>query len=110
MDIEKLIECIKKRLLMFIRELNFDYLSHFLSGFLCYSMSIQEINNIDKIFKQEFHNWAKKWIEKNKNISFDEQRGYSFYIKSVCKTQQECFDLFFDMCAIFFNEIHSKTD
>lgn len=104
-DIKTLIECIKKRPCMYIGELNFDYLFHFLNGFLYHNSSK---NNINGIFESEFHEWVQKWIEKNKNILFEEERNYHYYIQNVCKTQEECFALFFELCDIFFDELQNK--
>ena len=108
MNIEALIECIHKRPCMYIGELNFDYLFHFINGFLYTKNSIQEVDEIDKSFQYKFHQWIQKWIEENKNISFDEKRNYHFYIQSVCETQEECFELFFKLCHIFFDELREK--
>ncbi len=111
MDIENLIQnYIKKRPCMFIEKLNFDYLRSFLNGFLCCSYYTQKDNRIDSIFKNEFHDWTRKWIEKNKNMIFDVNVDYVFYIRSVCQTEKECFDLFFDLCDIFFKEVHDKIE
>ncbi len=106
MNIEELVKCIEKRPCMYIEEFNFDYLFHFIRGFLYHNAS----NNIDRIFKYEFHEWTKKWIEKHKNILFEQERDYHYYIQNVCKTQQECFELFFKLCYIFFDELHDKVN
>ena len=108
MNIETLIEYMEKRPCMFVGELNMEYLFRFISGFLCHSLSVQEIDNTDRIFKDKFHQWVQKWIEKEKNILFDQTREYIFYIQSVCKTQEECFELFFKLCHIFFDELREK--
>ena len=46
MNIEELVKCIEKRPCMYIEEFNFDYLFHFIRGFLYHNAS----NNIDRIF------------------------------------------------------------
>lgn len=104
-NIEILIKCIEKRPGMYIEELNFDYLFYFIRGFLYHNSSI---NNINGIFKDEFHEWVQRWIENNKNISFEEERDYHYYIQSVCETQEKCFELFFKLCHIFFDELRKK--
>ena len=108
MNIEKLIEYIKIRPCMYIGELNFDYLFHFINGFLYNNFSNKKNDDIDIIFKNEFHEWVQKWIEKNKNIYFDEERDYHFYIQKISQTQQQCFDLFFRLCDLFFHELHNR--
>lgn len=110
MNIEKVIGYIKKRPYMYIGELNFNYLHQFLGGFLYYAFSTQRADEIDKGFQDEFHDWTRKWLEKNEKIFFTVSVGYDFYIQSICETQQECFDLFFKLCDIFFKELHDRID
>ena len=42
-NIEELIKCIEKRPGMYVEELNFDYLFHFIRGFLYHNSSINNI-------------------------------------------------------------------
>ena len=108
MNIEKLLEYMEKRPYMFIGELNFDYLFHFINGFLYHKGFSQEIDTINKFFERKFDEWVQKWIENDKNILFEEERDYHYYIQNVCETQEECFELFFKLCHIFFDELREK--
>ncbi len=108
MNIEKLLGYMEKRPYMFIGELNFDYLFHFINGFLYHKGFSQEIDTINKFFERKFDEWVQKWIENDKNILFEEERDYHYYIQNVCETQEECFELFFKLCHIFFDELREK--
>ncbi|WP_020224853.1 hypothetical protein [Holdemania massiliensis] len=101
-NIEDLLKWIELRPCMYIGEYKFDNLYHFLNGFLYDNPNLKEKNRYEIKFKYEFHQWVRNWIENNMNIKFDEERDYHYYIKKVCKTEKQCFDLFFKLNNIFF--------
>lgn len=107
-NIETIIKFIKRRPGMYIGEINFAYLVHFLNGNLFNDPSAWKEGTVSYHFKCEFSEWVKVWIEKNRKIQLEGQRNYQLYIQEVCKTQQECLDMFFELSEIFFQELHSK--
>ena len=65
---------------------------------------------LNNYFKFEFNEWVKKWIEKNKNVELESGGNYLIYIQQINETQQECFDMFYELTEIFFQEWHSKLE
>lgn len=106
MDIKKLIEIMEQRPSMYIGELKLESLYFFISGFLFNNIATHNADETDMMFKREFHEWVRKWIERNKNIVFDEDRNYLFYIQQVCQNQEQSVKLFFQLAREFFDGVH----
>ena len=109
MSVEELINRIKGRLGMYIGEPNFDYLYYYISGFLYNNSATNRVSDIEKSFSYEFHKWVQKWIRENKGVHIEEEIDYHSYIKIICKSDEECINLFFELCSIFFKEFHNKN-
>ncbi|WP_020224855.1 hypothetical protein [Holdemania massiliensis] len=105
MNIKELIQLVKRRPGMFIGDLKLEYLYHFINGFLFNNISTSRADEIDEAFKREFHQWVREWIKENKNIEFDEDRNYLYYIQEVCKSQEQCFTMFFELAEEYFKEL-----
>ncbi|MCI8713640.1 MAG: hypothetical protein HFH23_15600 [Ruminococcus sp.] len=104
MNVKQLIENIKKRPGMYILEFKIEYLDHFLNGFLHARIHDRKAEEIDLVFKEEFHEWVRRWIKDNKGIVFDIDMGYFYYIQQVCENQEQCITMFFELSEDFFDE------
>ena len=104
MDVENLINSIKKRPQMYIGDLSIDRLALFISGFL-YSNRMNNRNyDMDRIFKSDIHEWTKQAIKEKEGIKFKLHMDYSYYIKEVCENGEQEIALFFELSEQFFKE------
>lgn len=109
MNIEKLIQQIKLRPGMYVGNLNLESIFCFINGFLFNNIITDRADEIDIMFKNEFHHWVKTWLEKNEKIFFEEERDCVFYISETYQDLEKCLNKFFDLSLKFFHEIHEST-
>lgn len=105
MDIEKLIKMIKGRPGMFVgNNLNVRGVSLFIKGFLYSSIGNKSEYKIDTLFRENIDEWVRCAIEQREEIRFEEQRGYVYYIETVCENGEQEMALFFELCEEFFEK------
>lgn len=109
MDIENVLLLIKHRPEIYIGAVNIHALELFLSGFLFNNLSNDRKYFIDICFRDRIHDWIKKEIEKRKNIQFELNVGYDYYIEAVCDNGEQEVALFFELCEEFFEEMKNKN-
>lgn len=108
MDLEELIQRIKAKPGMFVRIIDLDHISCFVSGFLFNSIMNDRADDMESAFNGKFHAWARHALERKYNIKFDVDRGYVFYIEQLETSPNRRLELFFDLCEEFFNELRKK--
>ncbi|MBD5469720.1 MAG: hypothetical protein HDR19_00990 [Lachnospiraceae bacterium] len=109
MNIEQLINNVKKRPGMYVGCLELQSIVHFINGFMFNNVISNKLDIVDKEFKDKFHDWAREQLEKKYNIEFKENRGYFYYITQVNQNPEEGLKIFFDLCDEFFEEFHKKA-
>ena len=107
MDIEQFINIIKLRPGMFIGDANINNMRNFIGGCLFNNLICDRKYPIDITFKRDFHDWARRKIEKRKGIIFDLDVGYDDYIEAVCENGEQEIALFFELCEEFFEEMRN---
>lgn len=105
---EELIVLMQPRPCMFIGELNLEFLQQYINGFLFNNVITKKSDELDKRFKEDFHEWVKKRLEEENDKELPGARNYVYYINSVTQDEKEKVDLFFDLALGFFEEVHKK--
>lgn len=109
MDIIEFVEMIKERPLMHIGEWNFNYLNHYISGFLAHAFIEDKKNKSDEKFKSEFTDYTIEYIfDKYKDspllskIDKSCSKGYDYFISCVESDERNKIALFFEIFNCFF--------
>ncbi len=110
MNLEELIQQIKKRPGMYVGCIELEPVVHFINGFIFSNLVADRIDNVEMEFKEKFHDWARRKIEKRYNIKLEEHRNYLFYIKHVSIDSEENLKIFFQLCEDFFEELHKREN
>ncbi len=104
MHIQELIQNMKKRPLMYIKEVRLDYIEHFLLGF-SYSVLKKDENEIDKLFHGYFQKYVIKWIRDNIDADYQvDSLWYHTSIRDITEGESQAVELFFKLCEEFFDE------
>lgn len=117
MDIIEFVEMIKERPLIHIGEWNFNYLNHYISGFLAHAFIEDKKNISDEKFKSEFTDYTIEYIfDKYKDsplLSKIDKRcskGYDYFISCVESDERNKIALFFEIFNCFFvSEINDNN-
>lgn len=83
---------------------------HFINGFMLNNFISDKVDIVDKEFKNEFHDWARKQLEKEYNIKLEAHHNYLFYITQVTKNSEEGLKILFELCDGFFRELHEREN
>lgn len=108
MNIEQLINNVKKRPGMYVGCLELQPVSFFIDGFMYNNVSSNNMEIVDKEFREKFDDWAREQLEKKYNIELEKYRNYFYYISQVNPNPEEGLKIFFDLCDEFFEEFHKK--
>lgn len=95
MNIEELINAIRRRPGMFVQDKRLDYMRYFITGFYCHGAVSKTAEIIDYHFNEKFHVWVREWIKGNLGIEFVEERGWYEYIILSTKKQRRSVRLVF---------------
>lgn len=110
MNIEELINQIKKRPGMFVGCMELEPIVHFINGFMLNNSLSGRVDDIEKEYKEEFHDWVRIQLENRYKIELEKHRGYMFYITQVSRNSEEGLKILFELCDEFFREFHEKED
>ena len=108
MNIEQLINNVKKRPGMYVGCIELQPIVHFINGFMFNNVISNRMDSVDKEFKHRVHDWVRKQLETKYSIEFEEYQGYFYYITQVNQNPEEGLKMFFDLCDEFFEEFHKK--
>lgn len=103
MDIEELIFAIEKRPLMYMEEVNIDYIFYIVKGYLCGNLTG---NSKNIMFHSKFYRWLVEWINTNTEYCYEIQSGFYWnnILTQVTSGNHEAVALFFRLCRSFFDE------
>ncbi|MBR3603070.1 MAG: hypothetical protein IKL49_12220 [Lachnospiraceae bacterium] len=108
MYIEQLIDTIKKRPGMFMKEERIDYIYYFIAGY-CSACHQSSKNDMDKMFCCWFWKWLVKWIEENMDSQYETSSAMWYVdIKRIAEDQQKEVALFFELSKEFFDDYKNK--
>jgi len=110
MNIEQLINTVKKRPGMYVGCLELQPISFFIDGFMYNNVSSDKMEIVDIEFREKFDDWAREQLGKKYNIEFEKCRNYFYYITQVNQNPEEGLKIFFDLCDEFFEEFHKKVE
>jgi len=108
MYIKELIDTIKKRPGMFVREEKIEYIYYYISGY-CSACHKYSNNDMNKMFFCWFGKWLQKWIENNIDFKY-KPKSACWYddIKTIAECEQKETECFFYLCNIFFDDYEHK--
>ncbi len=110
MNVEQLIHQVKKRPGMYVGCIELEPVVYFIDGFMFNNFISGTINNIEKLFKEEFHDWVRRQLEERYNIQLEKHHNYMFYIIQVSQNAEERLNIFFNLCDDFFAEFHEQEE
>ena len=108
MNIEQLINNVKKRPGMYVGCLELQPVSFFIDGFMYNNVSSNNMEKVDKEFRENIDDWAREQLEKKHDIELERNRDYIYYITKVNQNPEEGLKMFFGLCDKFFEEFHKK--
>ena len=82
--------------------------SFFIDGFMYNNVSSNNMEIVDKEFREKFDDWAREQLEKKYNMELEKYRNYFYYIAQVNQKPEEGLKIFFDLCDEFFEEFHKN--
>jgi len=104
MYIEELIDAIRRRPGMYIKEEKIEYIYYFISG-KCFACSLFVNDDMDKMFCDWFGEWLLKWIEENVNALYEPKSRHWYHdIKAIAECEEQEVPLFYKLCALFFDD------
>lgn len=120
MRIEELINAIPQRPKMYLTGKRLDYLQNFLLGYCganaghaedarLHNLTFPE-DDMDYQFNGWFSKWLIQWIDENVDAEYvPESVLWLDNIRAIAKEDQDEFDLFFELCNLFFDDYRNKT-
>lgn len=104
MYIEQLIDSMKKRPKMYVKEEKIEYIYYYILGYCSASCQFSD-DDIDKMFCNWFWKWLVKWIKDNVDSEYQPQSVIWYDdIKIIAKEGKKEKDVFFDLCKLFFED------
>lgn len=108
MDIEQLIDSIKKRPKMYFQEEKIEYIYYYILGYCSASHNFSD-DDMDKMFCCWFWKWLVKWIIDNIDSSYQTTSVFWYEdIKKIAGEEQNEIPLFFSLCKVFFHDYKNK--
>lgn len=108
MNVEELISKIKKRPGMYVGCMELEPIVHFINGFTFNNVVSGKVDLVEEKFKEEFHEWTRKQLERKFNVNLERNHNYLFYINQVSSNSNDSLKLFFELCDVFFYNFHSE--
>jgi len=107
MHIEQLIQTMKKRPGMFVREEELDYIYHLILGYC--GGKCDAVREIDHMFSCWFGKWLLQWIEENIDTEYVPKSSYWYDdIKAIAGDEKKEVPLFYELCDMFFEDYNEK--
>ena len=109
MNVELLINKIMIRPGAYVGDETLESIAQFINGFLFNNLITGRADSVDLAFKEDFNSWVLNWLKANRNVTFiSTQRNYIYYLRQVCNNSKVALYLFFDLCVLYFNELHRQ--
>ncbi len=108
MYIEQLIDSIKKRPKMYVKEEKIEYIYYYILGY-CSANHQFSADDMDKMFCCWFWKWLIKWIEDNIDSKYQTKSAIWYDdIKEIAGDEQKEVKLFFELTKYFFEDYKNK--
>ncbi|MCH5267595.1 MAG: hypothetical protein J1E62_04540 [Lachnospiraceae bacterium] len=105
MNIETLIEAMKKRPKMFVEEEKIEYIFYFLFGYCSSNLD----DDLDKYFCMWFGKWLIRWIKEHIDEQYVPKTALWHHdIKMIAGDKQDEAKFFYDLCDEFFEDYRKR--
>ena len=107
MEIKQLIDAMRKRPGMYVREERLDYIYHLISGYC--GGKYGSACEMDYKFSCWFWKWLLQWIEENVDAEYSPKSCYwPDDIKAIAGGEEKEVPLFYELCDKFFEDYYKK--
>lgn len=107
-EIQELIQGISKRPKMYLAEVKIEYIYYLLEGY-CYVNNKMHGEDMDAKFCYWFWKWLGVWIIENVNSNYMSETVFWYEdIKKIVDDEEDEVPLFFELCALFFEDYNKK--
>jgi len=108
MKIRQLINAMKKRPGMYVKEERIDYIYYLLSGYCGSNVNLED-DDINRKFRLWFWKWLLQWIEENVDAEYEPKSCYWYDdIKAIAGDEKKEVPLFYELCDMFFEDYNEK--